>query len=138
VVKLNPYISFRDTAREALEFYQSVLGGELEISTFGSMPGMGQDPSEDDLILHGQLTTVDGMVLMASDTPSNMEFRVPQGVSVSISGSESDRLHAVWDGLVVGGTVTAPLGPAPWGGEFGMVTDRFGIDWMVSVDENYG
>ena len=131
---LNPYISFRDNAREALERYREVLGGDLQIMTFGSMPEMGYEPSESELVMHGQLTTDDGMVLMASDTPSSMEYQAPQGISVSLSGTESDRLRAIWDGLLDGGTATMPLAPAPWGGDFGMLVDRFGVAWMMSID----
>lgn len=134
MVTLNPYISFRDNARAALERYREVLGGDLQIMTFGSMPDMGYDPSESELVMHGQLTTEDGMVLMASDTPSRMEYQAPQGVSVSISGTESDRLRAIWAGLLDGGTATMQLAPAPWGGDFGMLVDRFGVAWMVSID----
>ncbi len=131
---LNPYLSFRSNAREALDFYYSVLGGSLEISTFGSMPDMGHDPSESDLVMHGQITTEDGMILMASDTPSVMQYQPAQGISVSLSGIEADRLRGVWDGLSDGATVLMPLAPAPWGGEFGMLVDRFGITWMVNVN----
>ena len=131
---LNPYMSFRDNARAALERYREVLGGDLQIMTFGSMPEMGYEPSESELVMHGQLTTDDGMVLMASDTPSSMEYQAPQGISVSLSGTESDRLRAIWDGLLDGGTATMPLAPAPWGGDFGMLVDRFGIAWMMSID----
>ncbi|WP_309127521.1 VOC family protein [Microbacterium sp.] len=135
MVVLNPYLTFRDNARTALEFYQSVLGGTLDISTFGSMPDMGYDPGDSELVMHAQLTTEDGLVLMASDTPSGVEFRRPQGISVSLSGPESDRLHSVWTGLGDGATVTMPLAPAPWGGEFGMLVDRFGISWLVAIDD---
>lgn len=131
---LNPYISFRDNARAALERYREVLGGDLQIMTFGSMPEMGYEPSESELVMHGQLTTDDGMVLMASDTPSSMEYQAPQGISVSLSGTESDRLRAIWDGLLDGGTASMPLAPAPWGGDFGMLVDRFGVAWMMSID----
>ena len=62
MVNLNPYLSFRNTARDALEHYHSVLGGSLDIMTFGSMPDMGYDPSESELVMHGQLTTDDGLV----------------------------------------------------------------------------
>lgn len=131
---LNPYISFRDNARAALEFYHGVLGGSLDLMPFSSMPDMGHDPSENDLIMHGQLTTDDGLVLMASDTPSTMEYAAPQGVSVSLSGNDGARLHTLWDGLSDGATITMPLAAAPWGGEFGMLVDRFGVAWMVSVN----
>lgn len=136
MVNLNPYLSFQNNARSALEFYQSVLGGTLDISPFGDIPDMGYDPSEADLVMHGLLTTEDGMVLMASDTPSSMEYQVPQGISVSLSGTESERLHAAWNGLADGATVNMPLSAPPWGGEFGMLTDRFGITWMVAVEDS--
>lgn len=131
---LNPYISFRDNARQALEFYHGVLGGSLELMPFSAMPEMGHDPAENDLIMHGMLTTDDGLVLMASDTPSTMEFAAPQGISISLSGDDGAHLHTLWDGLLDGGTVALPLVPAPWGGEFGMLVDRFGVSWMVSVN----
>ncbi|WP_193597949.1 VOC family protein [Microbacterium sp. YJN-G] len=131
---LNPYLSFRDNARAALEHYHQVLGGDLQIMTFGSMPEMGYEPNESELVMHGSITTEDGMVLMASDTPSHMEYREPQGISVSVSGDDGDRLRAIWRGLLDGGTATIPLAPAPWGGEFGMLVDRFGIAWMVVVN----
>lgn len=131
---LNPYISFQNTAREALEFYQSVLGGELTLNDFSAYPDMGVDPSETHLIMHGQLTTEDGMTLMASDSPTGMPYSAPAGISVSLSGDDADRLQRAWDGLSDGGTVVMPYEEPPWGGRFGMLTDRFGIDWMVALN----
>lgn len=131
---LNPYISFRDNARAALEHYHSVLGGDLQIMTFDAFPEMGFAPEEAQLVMHGSLTTDDGMVLMASDTPASMDYQAPQGVSISIGGTEGDRLRAVWEGLLDGGTATMALAPAPWGGDFGMLVDKFGVAWMVSID----
>lgn len=131
---LNPYISFRDSARAALEYYHDVLGGTLEISTFDSMPAAGYDPSDGELVMHGSVTTDDGMVLMASDTPSSMEYAPARGISVSVSGDDVDRLRTIWQRLLDGGSATIPLDRAPWGGEFGMLIDRFGIAWMVSID----
>jgi len=129
---LNPYLSFKNQARTAMEFYQSVFGGDLDISTFGSYEGMVQDPSEGDLVMHGQLTTADGMVLMASDTPSGMEYTAPAGISVSVSGDDEAQLEKYWNALIDGGTVTMPFEVPPWGGRFGMLRDRFGIDWMIA------
>lgn len=130
---LNPYISFHTDAREALEFYQSVFGGELDISTFAAFD-MGQDASENDLVMHGQLETPDGFTLMASDTPSSMPFTKPAGISVSISGDDEATLEDYWRGLAEGGAITAPFETPPWGGRYGMLTDRFGIDWMVMLN----
>lgn len=134
MANLNPYLSFKDDARSAMEFYQSVFGGDLELDTFGSFEGMVQDPAENDLIMHAQLTTADGFVLMASDTPSGMEYRAPAGISVSVSGDDEAQLENFWNGLAAGGSVTMPFEVPPWGGRFGMLRDRFGIDWMLALN----
>ncbi|WP_143965732.1 VOC family protein [Gordonia zhaorongruii] len=131
---LNPYVSFKDTARQAMEFYQQALGGDLDISTFEAFPDM-VDPSEAANVMHAQLTTEDGLVLMASDTPSTMGYQPPQGISVSLSGPDVDKLRTWWDKLSEGGEPTMPFAEAPWGGYFGMFTDRFGIAWMVASSE---
>ncbi|MFS0866505.1 VOC family protein [Microbacterium sp. 179-B 1A2 NHS] len=127
---LNPYLTFRDTARDALGFYHSVLGGDLSLDEFGAFPDMAPEGDEH-LIMHGQITTDDGLVLMASDTPSSMPSAPPAGFSVSISGDDEARLQALWDGLSAGGEVRMPYETPPWGGTFGMFTDRFGVDWMI-------
>jgi len=129
---LNPYLSFKNNARSAMEFYQSILGGDLEVSTFGEYEGMVQDPNENDLVMHSQLTTPDGFVLMGADTPTGMEYREPAGISVSLSGDDEPQLERYWNGLVEGGSVTMPFDVPPWGGRFGMLRDKFGIDWMVA------
>jgi PhnB protein len=131
-VRLNPYLSFRDTAREAMTFYQSVLGGELTVSTFADFHAS-DDPAEQDKIMHSQLETPDGLVLMGADTPAAMEFRPQAGVSVSLSGDDEATLRGYWDRLSEGGTVTMPFEKAPWGDTFGMCVDRFGTNWMVNA-----
>lgn len=129
---LTPYLSFRDTARQAMEFYQTIFGGELALDTFATgMPD--SDPAEADKIMHAQLDTPGGLTLMASDTPSFMEYREGSNFSVALSGDDADELTSFWRKLADGGEETMPLGPAPWGGQFGMLTDRFGIPWMVSI-----
>lgn len=130
-LSLNPYLTFRGNARDALEFYHSVLGGDLQIDDFSAFPDMAP-VGDEHLVMHGQLTTDDGLVLMASDAPSTMPYAPPAGFSVSISGDDAERLSAVWSALAADGTVTMPYETPPWGGTFGMLTDRFGIDWMVA------
>src|SRR5918995_787828 len=129
---LNPYLSFRNDARAAMQFYHSVFGGDLDISTFGEYEGMVDDPNENDLVMHAQLTTPDGMVLMGADTPSRMEYVAPQGISVSVSGDDDAQLDRIWNALADGGSVVMPFEVPPWGGRFGMLRDRFGIDWMLA------
>ena len=131
---LNPYLSFKNEAREAMEFYQSVFGGELMVSTFSEYPGMVEDAAEQDLVMHAQLETPDGFVLMGADTPSRMPYSKPAGISVSVSGDDEASLQGYWDKLAAVGTVVMPFDTPPWGGRFGMLTDRFGIDWMVAVN----
>jgi len=131
-VRLNPYLNFRDDARDAMTFYQSVLGGELTISTFGEFHAS-EDPAEQDKVMHAQLETPDGLVLMASDTPQAMEFRPQAGVAVSLSGDDEGTLRAYWERLSEDGTVVMPFEQAPWGATFGMCVDRFGTSWMVNA-----
>jgi len=131
-VWLNPYLSFRDNAREAMSFYQSVFGGELSVSTFADFDPSA-DPSEQDKIMHAQLETPDGLVLMGADTPEGMEYRAQAGVSVSLSGDEEARLRGYWERLSEGGSVTVAFEKAPWGDTFGMCVDRFGTSWQVNV-----
>lgn len=134
VANLNPYLSFRTEARQAMEFCQSVLGGDLEINVFGEFPDMVQNPDQKDLVMHAQLTTSDGLVLMGSDTPDGMPFEPPQGFSVSLSGNTQEKTQAVWDALSDGAAITMPLDTPPWGGTFGMLVDRFGVPWMLHGD----
>ena len=131
-VWLNPYLSFRDNAREAMTFYHSVFGGELTVSTFADFHASA-DPTEQHKIMHSQLETPDGLVLMGADTPEGMEYRPAAGVSVSLSGDDEARLRGYWERLSEGSTVTMPFEKAPWGDTFGMCVDRFGTSWMVNV-----
>lgn len=131
---LTPYLSFATQAREAMEFYRSVLGGQLDITPFGAFetPGL---PDGAEGVMHAQLVTPAGLTLMAADTPPGMEPREGTSISLSLSGGPDDEatLRGYWDGLAQGGTVTVPLDTAPWGDTFGMLTDRFGTAWMVSI-----
>jgi len=129
---LNPYLSFRDDARSAMDFYQSVFGGEVTRSTFAEL-GMSDDPAEAEKIMHSQLVTPGGMVLMAADTPASMDHTPGGPISVSLSGSDESELRGYWDGLCDGGTVVLPLETAPWGDSFGMCRDRCGVSWMVNI-----
>ena len=132
---LNPYLSFRGSAREAMGFYESVLGGTLEIMTFADMGGMGVPDEEAQQVMHSALTVSESVVLMGSDVPSHMELDLQSEgrVRVALSGDDVDTLRGWFDGLAEGGTVNVPLEKAPWGDWFGDVTDRYGISWMVNI-----
>lgn len=130
--RLNPYLSFRDSARQAMEFYRSVFGGDLVMSTFGEYHAS-EDPAEKDKIMHAMLETPNGFTLMASDTPNGMEYRPGTNYSISLSGNDEAALRGYWNRLCAGGSVTMPLDKQVWGDTFGMCKDRFGIAWMVNI-----
>jgi PhnB protein len=130
--RLNPYLGFKDNARDAMEFYQSVFGGDLTVSTFKEL-NASSDPSEDNLVMHSMLEAPNDMVLMGSDTPSRMEYRPGTNFSVSLSGDNEQELSDYFRRLSEGGTVTMPLEKAVWGDSFGMVVDRFGVTWLVNI-----
>lgn len=132
--RLNPYINVLDgKAREALEFYQSVLGGSLNIMTFGDMGTEGPAAAQ---VMHGQLETTAGYTLMVADAPPEMvQVTVGTNISVSLSGGPDDAemLRGYFAGLAEGGRVNQPLEAAPWGDEFGMLVDKFGISWLMNI-----
>jgi PhnB protein len=131
--RLNPYISFTDNARQAMEFYRDVFGGTLTLNTFGES-GM-PDPDVADKIMHAMLETDSGYTLMAADTPPGMEHHPGTNVSISLSGDDADELRGYWQKLSGGGTVSIPLEKQMWGDEFGACVDKFGISWMVNIGQ---
>ena len=132
-IRLNPYLSFRDNARDAMTFYQSVFGGELTTSTFAEAHAS-DDPAEQAKIMHSELVTAGGQTLMASDTPNGMEHSA-NGYAISLSGAAVDEaeLQGWWSKLSEGGSITLPLEKAPWGDQFGMCVDKYGVSWMVNI-----
>lgn len=128
-----PYLSYRDSAREVMDFYASVFGGEVSRSTFGEY-GMGTTEEENARIMHSQLVVDGKTLLMAADTPDSMEV-APSTTTLSIFGgaAEGATLRTWWAALTEGGTVAQPLEPAPWGDSFGQVTDRYGTPWYFNI-----
>jgi PhnB protein len=129
--RLNPYLSFPGTAREAMQFYQTVFGGDLRINTFGEFGN--QDPAVADKVMHAMLETDRGYTLMASDLAPGMPHQPGTNITISLSGEDADDLRAYWEKLIDGGQVMMPLEKQMWGDEFGMCTDQFGIPWMVDI-----
>ncbi len=130
---LNPYLNFRDTARQAMEFYKSVFGGELTTNTFAEFGQAEAHPGAENLIMHSQLETPSGFTLMAADTPPDMDYTAGGNISVSLSGDDEAALTGYWNKLSDGAQITMPLNKAPWGDSFGMLTDKFGISWLVNI-----
>jgi PhnB protein len=129
---LNPYLSFRNQAREAMEFYKTVFGGKLELHTFKEFQSA-HDPSEENNIMHSVLEADSGITFMAADVPKDMDYKPGANISMSLSGGDDKELSEYFEKLAAGGTIAQPLVAAPWGDKFGMVVDKFGITWMVNV-----
>ena len=131
MVTLNPYLNFMGRTKEAMEFYASVFGGTLTMQTYKE-GGVAKKPSDEQLIMHAMLVTPD-LMFMATD--GNDEHPVTSGnsVNMSLSGEDLEKLTRFFHGLSVDASIEQPLMKAPWGDTFGMLTDKFGIRWMVNI-----
>lgn len=128
---LCPYVNFNGQAREALEFYESVFGGTLTMSTFSEFGVTdGVDP---DGVMHGQLETPAGYTVMASDVPPGMPAVSGGSITLSLAGDDTEALRGYFAALAEGGTVSVPLAVQMWGDEFGQLTDRFGVGWLANI-----
>jgi PhnB protein len=131
--RLNPYIGFDGNARQAMEFYRDVFGGELALNTFGESGAAA--PGDEDKIMHAMLETSSGFTLMGSDAPSGMPRDEGSRIQISLSGDDAT-LRDYFQKLSQGGSVTMPLEKQMWGDEFGMLVDPFGVQWMVNVSQS--
>lgn len=136
---LNPYLHFDGNCEEVFEFYKSVFGGEFQtVMRFKEAPPeVGFPESEGQKVMHMALPIGPNTVLMGSDVPEAMgPTTTGNNVSISIDTDSHDEATRLFNGLSAGGQVTMPFDKAFWGGHFGMCTDKFGIQWMVSYDDS--
>jgi PhnB protein len=136
---LNPYLNFRGNTEEVFNFYRSVFGGEFAtVMRFKDMPPQNKQPEgENNKILHIALPVGKGSMLMGSDVPE--AYPAPAtgtNFAISVSADSEEQAGQLFNGLSNGGDVTMPLGKAFWGSLFGMCTDKFGVQWMISYDYN--
>ena len=130
---LSPYLSFNGNCREALAFYQSCLGGELDLQRFGDSPAAAHVPAAaHDHILHGTLTTPDFVLMAADGGGMRTPLIVGNNVSVSLHFDSAAEIEGAFARLSEGGTVVDPLAEMFWGATFGSLTDRFGINWLFN------
>jgi PhnB protein len=132
-MSLNPYINFSGRAREAMEFYQTAFGGELTLLAFNP-EGAPKPAAEGDTIMHSYLEA-DGIMLMATDGMQGQPKAVGDNMSIALSGTDSEHLHKIFNTLSEGGKIDKPFEKESWGDEFGMVTDKFDIQWMVNISD---
>lgn len=127
--KLNPYLTFLGDTKHAMKFYEVVFGGTLTMMTFKDM-NQSTSPEQANLIMHSELTAHNGMTIMASDDP---EQQAKSNTSISLSGDDEAELKGFWSKLTEGATIIVPFEKAPWGGTFGMLSDKFGVRWLVNA-----
>jgi len=140
--KLNPYLNFNGNAEAAFLFYKSVFGGEFEglhrFSDAPDTPGMAALPESDkSKIMHVVLPIGNGMLLMGTDVLSSMGRPPVSGdnISLSLAPDSEAETRRLYEALSAGGTIEVPLEAMFWGALFGMVTDKFGIKWMVNFEK---
>ncbi len=132
-MSLSPYISYNGTAREAMTFYKGVFGGEITFSTYGEFDDT-LDGHAAMRIMHAELITDADFILLGSDTPDGAEFDPSTRISIAIFGNEEATMAKYYESLLAaGGNTKMPLEKAPWGDSFGMVTDKFGVEWMFNI-----
>ncbi len=133
--QLNPYLTFDGTCDAAIDFYKSILGGEIKMkSTFAEMPptdGMEIPDSHKDRIMHVHYE-FDGCSLLASDSMPGTPFNQGNHCHLSVYLPDKERATNAFNNLAEGGKVTMPFNEVFWGGSFGSLIDKFGVAWMVS------
>ena len=132
-MQVNPYLSFNGECAEAFKFYESCLGGELFIMTYGQSPEGPYEPGAENRIMHASLR-IGNTPLMGSDVPPQWA-KPPAGFTVSLQVDTVEEAEKVFGALSNGGSVTMPLAETSWAKSFGMFTDRFGIPWMVNCSK---
>lgn len=137
---VNPYLNFPGNTEEAFNFYKSVFGGEfVGLTRFDGTPGSEKlSKSEKEKIMHVSLPIGKNYTLMATDALESMGHGVTAGTNfhISIETESKEEADKIFNGLSKGGKITMPQSETFWGSYFGMLTDKFGIQWMVSYTKN--
>lgn len=126
------YLNFDGNAREAMTFYQKCLDAELQIQTFKDAK-MDAPKGADNRVMHARLAK-GSAVLMASDTMPGMPYKQGTNFSITIECDSVAEEEKLFKALGGGGKVTMPLQDTFWGARFGMLTDKFGINWMLNTE----
>ncbi|MEO7076942.1 MAG: VOC family protein [Ktedonobacterales bacterium] len=130
---VGPYINFQGHAREAMEYYQSVLGGALDLHTVNEQ-GVASPARPGDNIAQARLVA-DGVLLVATDGHPKYPPTVGEHMAIALSGTDSDRITDIFNTLAEGGKLKGKLTEQPWGGKTGYLTDKFGVNWVVSIEQ---
>lgn len=132
-IRSSPYVNFQGRAREAMEFYQRVLGGDLDLRAVDEQ-GVSKPAGPGDRIMHARLEA-DGALIIATDGHPDYPAKVGENMAIALGGTDKDRLTKIFGDLAEGGRSKMPLTAQPGGVDVGWLTDRFGINWMIQVDK---
>jgi PhnB protein len=134
-MQINPYLFFTGQCEEAFKFYEKLLNGKIQMMMphEGTPAENGVPPEWRKKIMHARMTFGD-QVLMASDAPPGHQQK-PQGFSVSLSVDDPAEAERIFQGLAEGATITMPIQETFWAKRFAMLTDRFGIPWMINCEK---
>jgi PhnB protein len=137
MITINPYLNFNGNCEEAFKLYKKVFGGEYDaLQRFKEEPGVNHTAADAEKIMHVALPLGHGFILMGSDRPPAMgPGTMGENLSLSIGTESKKQADEVFNGLAEGGKITMPIADTFWGSYFGMVNDRFGVQWMVSFSE---
>ncbi|GAB2644237.1 VOC family protein [Gordonia jinhuaensis] len=130
---ITAHLNFRGQARSALEFYRTVFGGDVTIATYADTH-QADDPAQADAVAFGQLTSPTGLRLLAYDVQTAKPY--DQGRNsfyLALHGDDPVATRYQWDRLIERGSVLTPLGPSAFAPLYGMLTDRYGVTWIVSA-----
>lgn len=132
------HLNFRGEARAALEFYRQVFGGQATLVTYADAGNTAGNTAGGDQIMWGQVAADNGFRVMAYDVPAHLSHDPgDRAVFVSVRGTDADEVTGYWKGLSDGATVAQDLGPAGWSPLYGMLTDRFGVTWVLDLEVAY-
>lgn len=138
MITINIYLNFPGTAEEAFNYYKSIFGGEIRVvQRFKDTPEAGQVPPADaNKLMHIAMSVGTNMMLMATDALESKGHKLTMGNNfhISVSTQSEDETRKIFNALSMGGKVEVPLEKMFWGAYFGMCTDKFGVQWMVSYD----
>lgn len=132
-VTTTAHVNSRGNAREQLEFYRSAFDGEITVATYTDIHAV-EDPTRADQVAWGQVTAPNGFRVMAYDVQPSKGFDAGENAFyIALRGTDAEEIQRMWEGLADGATVATPLAPAPFAPLYGMLTDRFGVTWIVDV-----
>lgn len=130
-VTCNAYLFFDGNCREAMDFYQSVFGGELNIQTYGDVDKSCPEAMKDN-IMHARLSDGD-ILLMASDDPGSKRTLGTGKIHLALGGNDEEKLRGIFDALSAGGKIGVKLEKQMWGDIYGNLQDKYGVHWMVNI-----